>query len=202
MSDSKRPDATALNRIAYSQDGYFTAGQARACGFSPQLLAHHVGSGRYERVRRGLYRLSGFPGSSHEDVRGKWLAVGADRAIVSHESALELHELSDVLPNAVHLLVSRDDRGIRPPAGVLLHTTSTPLTPTDVMVREGIRVTAPARSIVDAASAGTQPEQIELAVRQALARGIVTPTALLEQAERRGRRVADLVQRAIEETAA
>jgi len=131
-----------------------------------------------------------------------WLAVGADRAIVSHESALELHELSDVLPNAVHLLVSRDDRGIRPPAGVLLHTTSTPITPTDVMVREGIRVTAPARSIVDAASAGTQPEQIELAVRQALARGIVTPTALLEQAERRGRRVADLVQRAIEETAA
>lgn len=202
MSDPKRPDATALNRIAYSQDGYFTAGQARECGFSPQLLAHHVGSGRYERVRRGLYRLSGFPGSSHEDVRGKWLAVGADRAIVSHESALELHELSDVLPNAVHLLVSRDDRGIRPPAGVLLHTTSTPITPTDVMVKEGIRVTAPARSIVDAASAGTQPEQIELAVRQALARGIVTPTALLEQAERRGRRVADLVQRAIEETAA
>jgi predicted transcriptional regulator of viral defense system len=131
-----------------------------------------------------------------------WLAVGADRAIVSHESALELHELSDVLPNAVHLLVSRDDRGIRPPTGVLLHTTSTPVTPTDVMVREGIRVTAPARSIVDAASAGTQPEQIELAVRQALARGIVTPTALLELAERRGRRVADLVQRAIEETAA
>lgn len=202
MSDRCFPDATALNRIAYSQDGYFTAGQARTCGFSPQLLAHHVGSGRYERVRRGLYRLSGFPGSSHEDVRARWLAVGPERAVVSHESALELHELSDVLPNAVHLLVSRDERGIRRPAGVALHTTRAPLAASDVVIREGIRVTSPARSIVDAASTGTQPEQLELAVRQALARGIVTPNVLLELAERRGRRVAELLRRALEEAAA
>src|SRR5207253_2497369 len=108
-------------------------------------------------------------------------------------------ELSDVLPNAVHLLVSRDDRGIRPPAGARLHTTGRPLVATDVVIREGIRVTAPARSIVDAAYAGAQPEQIELAVRQALARGVVTPRSLLHRAEQRGRRVADLVRRTVEE---
>jgi hypothetical protein len=44
--------------------------------------------------------------------------VGMDRAVVSHDSALVLHGLSDVLPNTVHLLVSREDRGVRPPSGV------------------------------------------------------------------------------------
>lgn len=198
MSDVAGPDATALHRIAYVQDGYFTSRQARDCGFSPQLLAHHLRSGRYEHVRRGLYRLRDYPGSTHEEVRATWLAVGAGRAVVSHESALELHGLSDVLPNAVHLLVGRDDRGIKPPAGVVLHTTSTALEPTDVVTREGIRATAPARSIVDAASAGTAPEQIEMAVRQALEDGLVTPQPLLADAERRGRRVAALIRRAVE----
>lgn len=102
MSDAGvRPDAFALNRVAYAQDGYFTSRQAGEHGFSAQLLAHHVCSGRYERVRRGLYRLRDYPGSTHHEVREKWLAVGAERAVVSHESALELHGLSDVLPNGV-----------------------------------------------------------------------------------------------------
>lgn len=197
MADTAR-NPVALHARAYSQDGYFTSAQARACGFSRQLLAHHVHAGRYERARRGLYRLAGFPGSSTEEVRAKWLSVGADRALVSHESALELHGLSDVLPNAVHLLVGRADRGIKPPAGVVLHTTSAPWTPRDVTTVDGIRVTTPARAIVDAAAAGTATEQIELAVRQALEQGLIDPQQLEARAVRRGRRVGDLVRAAIE----
>jgi hypothetical protein len=40
------------------------------------------------------------------------------------------------------------------------------------------------------------PEQIEMAVRQALEEGLVTRRALLSQAGRRGGRVAELVRRA------
>jgi predicted transcriptional regulator of viral defense system len=194
MSDTQTPDAIALNRVSYGQDGYFTSQQARDAGFSPQLLAHHVRSGRYEHVRRGLYRLRDYPGSSHEEVRAAWLAVGAGRAVVSHESALELHGLSDVLPNTVHLLVDRDDRGIRRPPGVTLHTTTKALGPSEVVSREGIRVTDPMRSILDAAAAGTAPEQIEMAVRQALNEGLATPRSLLAHADERGGRVAELVR--------
>ncbi|HEY2142263.1 MAG TPA: hypothetical protein VGG98_09415 [Solirubrobacteraceae bacterium] len=61
-------------------------------------------------ARRGLSRLRGYPGSSHEQVRASWFAVGTGRAVVSHESALELHELSDVLPNTVLLLVDHRHR--------------------------------------------------------------------------------------------
>jgi predicted transcriptional regulator of viral defense system len=198
MSDIQAPDAVALNRVSYGQDGYFTARQAREVGFSPQLLAHHVRSGRYEHIRRGLYRLRGYPGSSHEEVRAKWLAVGAERSFVSHESALELHGLSDVLPNTVHLLVDRNDRGIRRLQGVTLHTTTKALEPSEVVFREGIRVTDPVRSILDAAGAGTAPEQIEMAVRQMLNEGLMTRRSLLARADRRGGRVADLIRRSAE----
>jgi predicted transcriptional regulator of viral defense system len=198
MSDIHSPDAVALNQVSYGQDGYFTARQAREAGFSPQLLAHHVRSGRYEHIRRGLYRLRGYPGSPDEEVREKWLSVGAERAVVSHESALDLHELSDVIPNSVHLLVDRDDRGIRGRQGVTLHTTTKLLEPSEVVFREGIRVTDPVRSILDAAGAGTAPEQIEMAVRQALHKGLTTPRSLLARADRRGGRVEDLIGHAAE----
>lgn len=202
MSDaSAKPDAIGLNRIAYSQDGYFTSRQAGEHGFSAQLLAHHMRSGRYERIRRGLYRLCDYPGSSHEEVREKWLAVGAERAVVSHESALELHGLSDVLPSVVHLLVGRDDRGLKPPRGVKLHTTTRPLGSAEVVTREGIRTTAPARSIIDAASAGTAPEQIQAAIAQALDEGLVTTRSLLAELTRHERGgVGQLVRRAIDES--
>jgi hypothetical protein len=102
------------------------------------------------------------------------------------------------MPNTVHLLVDRDDRGIRPLQGVTLHTTTKALEPSEVVSREGIRVTDPVRSILDAAGAGTAPEQIEMAVRQALGEGIATRRSLLARADQRGGRVADLARLAIE----
>lgn len=79
-----------------------------------------------------------------------------------------------------------------------LHTTTKPLEPSEVVCREGIRVTDPVRSILDAATSGTAPEQIEMAVRQALHEGLTTRRLLLPRADRCGGRVADLIRRAAE----
>lgn len=125
-----------------------------------------------------------------------------ERAIVSHESALVLHELSDVLPNTVHLLTSREHRGIRAPAGVTLHTATEAPPDDEIATRYGIRVTTPARSIIDAAGSSTAPEQIQMAIRQALEQGRVIPKQLIDQAERHGGQVAALVRRTIQEAQA
>jgi predicted transcriptional regulator of viral defense system len=125
-----------------------------------------------------------------------WLPL-RQRAVVSHESALALHGLSDVIPASVHLTVGRAARGVRPSRQVTLHTTTREPTGADVVEREGIAVTAPARSIVDAANAGTAPEQIELAVAQALAAGLTTPSQLRRQAAGAGRRTRALIERAL-----
>jgi predicted transcriptional regulator of viral defense system len=203
MSDlARNPDLSALHRLAYSQEGLFTARQARERGFSAQLLAHHTRTGRFARVRHGLYRLGDYPTGEHEEIRAAWLTVGMDRAVVSHESALVLHELSDVLPNTMHLLVSREHRGIRPPAGVTLHTAAATIPGDEITTRHGIRVTTPSRSIIDAASSGTAPEQIQMATRQALMHGRATASQLADHAERRGGQAAALIRSTIEEAVA
>jgi predicted transcriptional regulator of viral defense system len=189
------PDMAGLQTEAYHQAGYFTAQQARMHRVSSQLLDHHVRTGRFERVRRGLYRVSGFPSGEHDEIRERWLAVGPDKAVVSHESALALHDLSDHIPDAVHVLVPRRHRGVRVPPGVVVHTrTDDERVPT--VWRDGIAVTAPPRTIVDAADE-IQPEQLAVAVRQALARGLLTRGQLEEEARRRHRQ--PIIDRALAE---
>src|SRR5579862_4357155 len=151
---------------------------------SSQLLNHHVRRGRYEPVRRGLYRLQGFPRSEHDEMREKWLAVGAEKAVLSHQSALALLELSDAIPDAVHLLVARRQRGLRRPAGIVLHTRPDDATVPTVW-RDGLPLTTPARTLADTLDQ-LQPEQAAMAVRQALRRGLLTERQLTEEAARRG----------------
>jgi len=189
------PDITALQSEAYDQAGYFTVAQARAHGVSPQLLDHYVRNGRFERRRRGLYRLAGYPSGEHDEIREAWLAVGPDKAIVSHGSALALHALSDHIPDTVHLLVSRRHRGLRPPPGVIVHT-SVREDPVPTVRRDGMATTAPARTIVDVAYE-LQPDQLVMAVRQSLAQGLLTRRQLEEEADRQRRR--SVIDRALSE---
>lgn len=185
MHDSK-PDIRGLEAESYQQSGYFTARQARMYGVSRQLLNHHIRQGRFERVRRGLYHVWGFPGTRYDDIREKWMAVGMDNAVVSHESALRLLELSDNIPDRIHLLVPRRSRGLRRPPGVVIHTR-----PDDEKVAtawgDSMPVTTPARTLVDVAET-LQPEQAAMAARQALRRGMLTRRQLEQEAARQGKK--------------
>jgi predicted transcriptional regulator of viral defense system len=184
MHDS-RPDLRGLEADAYQQSGYFTSKQASEHGVSRQLLNHHVTQGRFERIRRGLYRVRGFPTSQHDDIREKWMAIGRDKAVLSHESALALLELSDNVPDKVHLLVPRRHRGLRRPSDVVIHTH-----PDDEEIatvwRGGLPLTAPARTLVDVADE-LQPEQAAMAAQQALRLGLLTRQQLEREARRRRR---------------
>jgi len=183
--------------MASEHGGYFTAAQARACGFSWALLSHHVKSAHFIRVRRGLYRFREYPSSPREHVLAAWLAVGRDVAVVSHESALDLLGLSDVIPDAVHLTVPRSRRNLPSIPGVRVHTSVRPLRSDERVVRDGIVLTSAARSILDAAEAGMAPEQVEMAVTQAIERGLATEVQLRRGASKRGGRVATLVAGAL-----
>jgi predicted transcriptional regulator of viral defense system len=180
--------------------GHFTTGQAAAFGLGRAHLSYHAKQGNLRRVHHGVYRFRDYPPTPREEVAAAWLAVGKDSAVVSHESALDLWDLSDAIPDAVHLTVPRARRWQprRAPAGVVVHTTQRPWREDDVRTRAGLRVTSPERTIVDAAEAGTGPEQVEMAVAQALARGWLDADRLRAAAAERGQRVADLVGGAIE----
>ena len=72
-------------------------------------------------MRRGLYRLRHFRISSPEHVVAAWLPLRDAGAVVSHESALELHDLSDLIPVAVHLSLPRAKRGSALARGAVAH---------------------------------------------------------------------------------
>lgn len=200
MSDTlaTRPNFTCLFQTASGQHGYFTTSQAQACGYRASLLTHHVRTDAFKRVHRGVYRLRDFPSSPREEVMAAWLAVGKEKAVVSHESALDLLELSDVIPSAIHLTVPRSMRNLPDLPGVVIHTTTKPLRPRDLTLREGIRLTSVERTILDVAEAGVAPEQVQQAVVEALRHGLTTSRLLERAAHERSQRVYRLMVDALE----
>jgi predicted transcriptional regulator of viral defense system len=194
---TQTPNRTQLYEIATEQGGYFTTKQASGSGYSRALISHHAKSGLFIRVHRGLYRFREYPSSQHEDVLAAWLTLGKDFAVVSHDSALDILGLSDVIPNSINITVPRSKRNFTSWPGVKVHTTAKRIMQEDTVTRDGIIVTSPARSILDAAEAGVAPEQIEIAVAQAINRGLATARQLQEKAYERGGRVDKLIMNAI-----
>jgi predicted transcriptional regulator of viral defense system len=193
---SATPDHAGLYAVASAQAGCFTAAQAAGHGFSASLLSHHVRSGRFIRVGRGLYRFRDHPAAAGDEIVAAWLRL-APGAAVSHESALEVLGLADTIADRVHLTVPRRRRRLVPQDGVAIHTTTHPLGPYDIVTRRGMQVTSPARTIADVAAAGGAPDQVTAAVHAALDRGMTTPALLRDAAAIRGQRVGRLVEAAL-----
>ena len=185
-----------LGRMAEGQAGYVTAGQAEAVGVHRNSLrAQTHEGGRLERAARGLYRLRFYPRSPFEQVAAVWVQAGPDLAVVSHESALELYGLADVIPNQVHLTLPRQYRHRRPHPGVRLHRPRTSLRDTEVRRMHGFRTTTPERTLLDVLEAGTQPEQVALALQQALERGLTTPARIRRASEGRSKTIRRQLER-------
>lgn len=179
MSDpaTNAPDWDQLFQIAVAQEGLFTTRQAAEAGYSPQLIAHHLGGGRMMRVRRGVYRLVHFPAGEHEDLTAVWLWSEME-GVFSHQTALALHDLSDALPAQVHLTLptSWRRRRLRVPDGVHLHYG-------DVAADERrwfgpVPATSPLRTLQDCAASHLPPELLRGAAHDALARGLVERRSL------------------------
>jgi predicted transcriptional regulator of viral defense system len=147
----KRQWDTVLYGIAEDQAGYFTAAQARAAGLRQVRLVQLAQQGDIERVSRGVYRFARFPVSRHFMEAVLWPQVRRPdvAGVISHESALAIHELSDVSPARVHVTLPTAVRIRRDvPKGLVIHYAD--LAPEDVERVEGVPVTTPERAIRDA----------------------------------------------------
>lgn len=183
MARSVREAARELATLAHEQGGYFTAKQARQSGYGYRHLDYHETAGNFERVDHGLYRLPTVPRSEHDDLirLSLWSRNQKDepQAVVSHETALVLHELTDLLPAVIHLTVPARFRK-EPPAGCVLHKAA--LSAGEIEERAGFRVTTALRTLLDSAAGGVSQEELEKAVVEALTRGLVRRKALEEAA--------------------
>ncbi len=175
-ADVSGPSWDSLFETAAAQEGYFTTRQAAEAGYSSQLLVKHLRAGRITRLRRGVYRLVHFPAGEHEELVVAWL-WSEQTAVVSHQTALALHGLSDALPARIHLTLPNDwrSRRCRVPAGIVLHHADVPADERSWF--GAVPATGPARSLNDCARA-TLPALLRQAAGQALRRGLVTRAEL------------------------
>jgi predicted transcriptional regulator of viral defense system len=177
MPGPHKEAAHQLHEIAQSQQGFFTTKQAIRAGFSEKTHSYHVNARNWIREHRGIYRLADFPTSERPDLM-LWYLWSQDRqeqpeGTYSHDTALSLHELSDIMPSKLHMTVPREfRRNSRIPEILVLHRAQ--LDPSEVQEVHGVRVTRVLRTIKDLLRSGhVDRSQLKLAVDEAIRRGLI-----------------------------
>jgi len=169
--NGRHPSWDELYAAALPQAGYVTMDDVRASGYSSPLLEYHIREGHLQRVARGIFRVTNFPAGDHEDLVIAWLWSKRE-GIFSHETALVLHDLSDVLPAKQHLTTPKawEQKRLRVPATLILHFGDVSKTETSWM--GAVPVTSPLRTLADCANNNTPREFLEQAVKQGAKRGL------------------------------
>jgi predicted transcriptional regulator of viral defense system len=196
-NSTKQTDLPGLEALALGQGGYFDRRDAHGYGINDSLLRYHTRTERFQRILPGVYRLHVAPISPYDEYLLAWVWTNY-RGAISHESALALYDLGDISPARVHVTVPRPFHRTSAPFQVHL----APLPDEEVQFYNGVRVTTPARAIIDAAATGTDPTQIHKAVREALLRGLADPDTLRTATARRSNQYRRDVRRLIEEALA
>jgi predicted transcriptional regulator of viral defense system len=178
MPADRRDLRRRLFALAADQAGYFTAAQAKAVGYSYPAQAHHVGAGNWIRVDRGIFRMTDWVPGIHDEL-ARWNLWSKQRGVVSHDTALSVHDVGEFESLRIHLTVPANFR--MQDEALILHTAELP--EQDVEARSGFRLTTLARSLIDVAAEHADDDQLARAIDEALARGTMTRRQLRARAE-------------------
>jgi predicted transcriptional regulator of viral defense system len=184
MRKDRKEAAKRLYEIAEDQEGFFTTKQAKAAGFAENTHPYHVQARNWIREHRGIYRLCSFPRAERPDLM-LWSLWSRNRGEVaqgaySHQTALSLHNLSDVMPAKLHMTVPKNfRRNSEIPRVLVLHFADLP--PSDMGAVHGVRVTKAMRTILDLLDSGEVPlATLRQALREGLRRGLIRRSEIVE----------------------
>jgi predicted transcriptional regulator of viral defense system len=172
-ADGSLPSWDALYECAGAQAGYFSMEQARAAGYSRQLLQHYLRIGKVERSLRGVFRLVHFPASDREDLVPAWLWSQRE-GVFGLQTALAIHQLSDALPARHFLLVPTSWQKRRLSVPPILHLTFEDVTPSDRQWFGAVPVTTVKRTLRDCIVHHEPPDLVEQAFAEAIDRRLVS----------------------------
>lgn len=160
-----------LLKVAVGQHGFVTPDTARVAGVDPARLPVMLSRGHLERWGRGLYRIPQLPIGEHADFAAAVLCVGHG-AVVSHQSALFLHGLTDIRPSSIDVTVPASYRIRRTGLdGIVMWPGN--VGSDDVTVVDGIRTTTVRRTIQDCHVVGVERRTLRLVAGDAFERGLL-----------------------------
>lgn len=188
MQKERKEAAKRLYEMAEGQHGFFTTKQAKAAGFAENTHPYHVQAGNWIREHRGIYRLASFPRGDRPDLM-LWSLWSRNRGeagqgVYSHQTALSLYDLSDVMPAKLHMTVPKNfRRNSEIPRVLVLHFADLPQS--DIGAVHGVRVTKPMRTILDLLEHGEVPlASLRQALREGLRRGLIRRSEIADARKR------------------
>jgi very-short-patch-repair endonuclease len=137
-----RPIDRSIARLAGRQHGYVTRAQLLELGLNVQQITYRLRKGSLIRVHVGVYAVGHLPVSGADRAAAAVLACGPG-AVLSHGTAASLWGVDRRWRTPYEVTASSARR--RP--GILIHRGV--LTRRDIRRHSGIRVTSPARTILD-----------------------------------------------------
>ncbi len=116
----------ALRELAAEHEGVFSAKEAAEAGVARALVVQLAHRGRLDRIAQGLYRFPSWPTTRlqqyHEAVLWPRAHRKLEYALVSHDSALELYNLTRLNPGVIHVTLPPKTRiSRRQPTWLRLH---------------------------------------------------------------------------------
>lgn len=162
-----------IHELATEQFGVFTTAQAKAAGVDHRALAMMCRRGTLERQAHGVYQDLLVPTNrfTHYMLAALWPVEVP--AVLSHETALDLFEISDVNPGKIHITVPKHFRIRRKvPEQYVVHHAD--LTPTEITSIEGLPVTTAARAIRDCHATHLGPALLRQAIDEGRRLGWIT----------------------------
>lgn len=169
--------------IAGRQLGLIASWQLQALGISHSAITRRARRGALHRLHRGVYLVGHAVQVPGARELAAVLACG-DGALVSHRSAALMWGLTDVAGGKVEVSVVA--RNCRPRGGLRVHRLRG-LDVRDRAVKNGIPTSSAARAVIDLA-ASAAPDELERALAEARARGLVSDGQLSQALDRAGNR--------------
>ncbi len=151
--------------VAVNQYGFITFSNIRDMGADPARLRRWYGSGKIEKKGHGIYRFRQVPASPLDAYMLATLWPSG-KGVLSHETALELHELCDIDPAKIHLTLPMSYRPRRKGAEpyVLYHER---LDTNEIGRHEGIPIVTPVVAIRQAIRSAVPTDLIRQAIEAA-----------------------------------
>jgi predicted transcriptional regulator of viral defense system len=161
-----------LWEVAVDQYGYVTSANARALGVPVVELGKLSARGRLERVSQGLYRFSEWPVSANDSLMEAVLWTRDPRAALSHDTALEVYEVSDINPDKIHVTIPPREKKLRridTPPTLVVHYED--LDNSQVGWWEGIPTVTVGTAIDQCIASGVRPDLVSQAIAAARSEG-------------------------------
>jgi len=165
-------DLDRLREVALEQQGFVTSEQAHDTGVSSASLSMMARRGRIERVSHGLYKVGQVPVTQYAPLMQAVLWTGFPEACLSHDSALDAWEISDINPSRIHVTVGAHRRIARTiPNGYVIHREN--LSPREVTWWESIPTVTASTAIRQCLETGVATYLIRQALERSARTGVV-----------------------------